>query len=56
MDEFTRMFNYLSLKKKNAVALYTPEFPWISIGSYCKHFYDDKNKKKPKQKTFLCDV
>jgi hypothetical protein len=56
MDEFTRMFNYLSLKKKNAVALYTTDFPWISIGSYCKHFYDDKNKKKPKQKTFLRDV
>ena len=44
MDEFTRMFNYLSLKKKNAVALYIPDFPWITIGSYYKHLYDDKNK------------
>jgi hypothetical protein len=48
MDEFTRMFNYLSLKKKNAVALYTTDFPWITVGSYHKHFYDDKNKNKPK--------
>ena len=52
MEEFTRMFNYLSLKKKNAVALYVPEFPWITIGSYYKHLYDDKNKKKPKTKNF----
>jgi hypothetical protein len=52
MDEFTRMFNYLSLKKKNAVALYTTEFPWITIGSYYKHFYDDKHKKKSKSKNF----
>jgi len=52
MDEFTRMFNYLSLKKKHAVALYIPDFPWISIGSYYKHIYDAKNKKKPKTKNF----
>jgi hypothetical protein len=46
MDEFTRMFNYLSLKKKNMVALYTTsDFPWITLGSYFKHLYDDKNKK-----------
>jgi len=46
MDEFTRMFNYLSLKKKNMVALYaTSDFPWITLGSYFKHLYDDKNKK-----------
>jgi hypothetical protein len=56
MDEFTRMFNYLSLKKKHAVALYIPEFPWISIGSYYKHIYDAKNKKNQRQKTFLRDV
>ena len=52
MDEFTRMFNFLSLKKKNSVALYTTDFPWITIGSFCKHLYDDKNKKKPKTKKF----
>jgi hypothetical protein len=52
MDEFTRMFNFLSLKKKNSVALYTADFPWITIGSFCKHLYDDKNKKKPKTKKF----
>jgi hypothetical protein len=52
MNEFTRMFNYLSLKKKNAVALYIPEFPWITIGSYYKHLYDDKNKKIQKSKKF----
>jgi hypothetical protein len=52
MDEFTRMFNYLSLKKKHAVALYIPDFPWITIGSYYKHIYDGKNKKKPKTKNF----
>ena len=54
MDEFTRMFNYLSLKKKNAVALYVPKFPWITIGSYYKHLYDDINKikKTPKTKKF----
>ena len=54
MDEFTRMFNYLSLKKKNAVALYIPDFPWIKIGNYYKHLYDDLNKikKQPKAKKF----
>ena len=54
MEEFTRMFNYLSLKKKNAVALYIPEFPWIRIGNYHKHLYDDLNKikKQPKAKKF----
>lgn len=51
MDEFTRMFNYLSLKKKNAVALYVPDFPWITIGSYYKHLYDDINKIKKASKT-----
>ena len=50
MDEFTRMFNYLSLKKKNIVALYSSDFPWMTIGSYFKHLYDDKNKNR-KQKT-----
>ena len=50
MDEFTRMFNYLSLKKKNIVALYANDFPWMTIGSYFKHLYDDKNKTR-KQKT-----
>lgn len=49
MDEFTRMFNYLSLKKKNIVALYANDFPWMTIGSYFKHIYDDKNKNR-KQK------
>jgi hypothetical protein len=44
--EFTRMFNYLSLKKKNAVALYNNDFPWNMIGNYYKHIIDEKNKKK----------
>jgi len=57
MDEFTRMFNYLSLKKKNMVSLYvTSDFPWITIGSYFKHLYDDKNKKSKGRKTFLQDI
>lgn len=43
VDEFTRMFNYLSLKKKNQLALYDAEkvsFPWSAIGSMHKKMYD----------------
>jgi hypothetical protein len=43
VDEFTRMFNYLSLKKKNQLALYDAEktgFPWNEVGSMNKKMYD----------------
>jgi hypothetical protein len=43
VDEFTRMFNYLSLKKKNQLALYDAQktkFPWNEIGSMNKKIYD----------------
>ena len=40
MDEFTRMFNYLSLRKKNMLSLYESTFPWETIGSTRKKIYD----------------
>ena len=45
MDEFTRMFNYLSLKKKNQLALRDSNvasnaFPWNQVGSLNKRTYD----------------
>jgi len=46
MDEFTRMFNYLSLKKKNQLALndstctVNNSFPWNKVGSLNKRTYD----------------
>ena len=40
MDEFTRMFNYLSLRKKNMVSLYEGSFPWETIGSARKKIYE----------------
>ena len=53
MDEFTRMFNYLSLRKKNMVSLYEGNFPWETIGSSRQKIYEgyvrkeiNTNKKK----------
>jgi hypothetical protein len=53
MDEFTRMFNYLSLRKKNMVSLYEGNFTWETIGSSRKKIFDgyirkeiNNNKKK----------
>jgi hypothetical protein len=55
MDEFTRMFNYLSLKKKNQINVYDSNscnFPWNEIGNSHKRQYDklisSKKSKKPK--------
>ena len=46
MDEFTRMFNYLSLRKKNMVSLYEGSFPWESIGSSRKKMYEGYIRKE----------
>jgi hypothetical protein len=46
MDEFTRMFNYLSLRKKNMVSLYEGNFPWESIGSSRKKMYEGYIRKE----------
>lgn len=48
-DNFTKMFNYLSLKKKNMISLHTSDFPWENIGNIHKIPYDEKNKKKSKK-------
>lgn len=41
--EFTKIFNYLSLKKKTAIALYNYEMPFI--GSLHKNIYENMAKK-----------
>ena len=46
MDEFTRMFNYLSLRKKNMLSLYESTFPWETIGSTRKKIYDGYIRKE----------
>jgi len=46
MDEFTRMFNYLSLRKKNMVSLYEGNFPWETIGSSRKKIYEGYIRKE----------
>jgi len=46
VDEFTRMFNYLSLRKKNMISLYEGTFPWESIGSARKKIYDGYIRKE----------
>lgn len=48
MDEFTRMFNYLSLRKKNLINLYEGGFPWYMIGSSYKKVNDAKVRKEVK--------
>lgn len=50
-DNFTKMFNYLSLKKKNMIALHNGEFPWENIGNIHKIPFDNKNKKTKKFST-----
>lgn len=49
IDNFTKMFNYLSLKKKNIIVLHDGEFPWQYIGNIHKIPFDEKNKKKSKK-------
>jgi hypothetical protein len=60
LDEFTRMFNYLSLRKKNMVSLYEGNFTWETIGSSRKKLYEgfirkesitNKNKNKTRVRT-----
>jgi hypothetical protein len=48
-DNFTKLFNYLSLRKKNMIALHTGEFPWENIGNIHKLPFDEKKKKKSKK-------
>jgi len=48
-DNFTKLFNYLSLKKKNMIALYSGDFPWENIGNIHKLPFDEKKKKKSKK-------
>jgi hypothetical protein len=50
MNNFTRMFNYLSLKKKNSINMYSEEFPWQMIGNL--HKINIEVNKKRKQKKF----
>lgn len=50
-DNFTKMFNYLSLKKKNMIALHSVTFPWENIGNIHKVPFDNKNKKTKKFST-----
>lgn len=50
-DNFTKMFNYLSLKKKNMIALHSGSFPWENIGNIHKIPFDNKNKKTKKFST-----
>ena len=51
VDNFTRMFNYLSLKKKNQLAIYDTQspyqvndFPWQHVGSVHKRVYELQRK------------
>jgi hypothetical protein len=48
MDEFTRMFNYLSLRKKNILNMYEGEFPWHTVGSFYKKLNDARVRKEQK--------
>lgn len=48
VDEFTRIFNYLSLRKKNIVTLYEGKFQWDTIGSMRKKIYDGIIRKETK--------
>jgi len=48
MDEFTRMFNYLSLRKKNIINLYDGGFPWEMVGSSFKKENDARIRKEMK--------
>ena len=61
VDNFTRMFNYLSLKKKNQITLYEShaqnnfsDFPWQNVGSAHKRSYEQylKAAMATKRKTF----
>jgi len=49
INEFTRLFNYLSLKKKSSVSLYNNQFPWIYIGNGHKYIYTNMEKEKEKE-------
>ena len=53
-DDFTLMFNYLSLKKKNALSRHEGTFPWQHIGGFHKQPYDAnmKCKRAPSKKSF----
>jgi hypothetical protein len=43
--EFTKIFNYLSLKKKTMITLYNSEIPWYNIGNVHKNIYENVLKK-----------
>ncbi len=47
---FTRMFNYLSLRKKNMITLYNSDFPWYEIGNLHKNIVDKSSKKRTSKK------
>jgi len=48
-DNFTKLFNYLSLRKKNMISLHSGVFPWENIGNIHKLPFDEKKKKKSKK-------
>lgn len=43
--EFTKIFNYLSLKKKSLLTLYNSEIPWYNIGTIHKNIIENIEKK-----------
>ena len=43
--DFTKIFNYLSLKKKTLITLYNSETPWYNIGSIHKSIIENIEKK-----------
>jgi hypothetical protein len=46
VNNFTRLFNYLSLKKKNKIALYSHEFPWNTLSNVHRNIIEQPKKSK----------